>query len=301
MSRHKKIATFIGNCHNSGMKIFLQKSKQFLETYDTRLHASWRLIREKKSVHVEDVKAADLFIFQPLRPVYGCYSTDPRVEGSIGSLLKDSCISVSYPYTYYSALWPLCQAGAGENQINRWFGSEAIDGLRNCGMSDRGILNMYEKDKIDWLYESRHKETLEILRKKESITNIRISKFIEDNFRKKDLFLIPQHPSSLVFLEKANQVLEILGMDKITEDTIIGENDAELGDTTYQLPSNRFPIHASAVEYYGLEFVTSYHSPEYTKEFYKQRLIQYLNMFPRDKTSANWRNFEENYVPEDIK
>ena len=75
----------------------------------------------------------------------------------------------------------------------------------------------------------------------------------------------------------------------------------ELGDTTYQLPSNRFPIHQSAIKYYGLEFVTSHHSPGYTQEFYKQRLIQYLNMFPRDKTSANWRNFEENYVPEDIK
>ena len=283
------------------MRIFLQKSKQFSETYEIKQHANWRIMREKKSVHVEDVKAADLFIFQPLPPHHGCYSTDPRVKGSIGSLLKDSCVPISYPYTYYSALWPLCQAGAGENQINRWFGSEAIDALRDLDVNDYDIVGVYDRDEIDWLYESRHEETLKILRKKESITDIKISKFIEDNFRKKDLFLIPQHPSSLVFLEKANQVLEILGMDKITEDTIIGENDAELGDTTYQLPSNRFPIHSSAVEYYGLEFVTSYHSPAYTKEFYKQRLIHYLNMFPRDKASADWRNFEENYVPEDIK
>jgi hypothetical protein len=297
----KKIATLIGNCHNSGMRIFLQKSKQFRETYEFKQHANWRLIREKKSVHVEDVKAADLFIYQPLAPAYGCYSTDPRVKDSIGSLLKDNCVAISYPYTYYSALWPICQAGAGTDQANRWFGSEAIDVLRLSGAKDQEILELYNKDKIDWLYESRHNETIEILRKKESITDIKISKFIEDNFRKKDLFLIPQHPSSLVFMQKANQVLEAISMDKITVDQLIGDNDAELGDTTYQLPSNRFPIHPSAVEYYGLEFVTSYHSPGYTKEFYRQRIIEYMNMFPRDKSSDHWRNFEENYIPEDIK
>jgi hypothetical protein len=210
-------------------------------------------------------------------------------------------VAISYPYTYYSALWPICQAGAGTDQANRWFGSEAIDALRLSGAADREILELYNNDKIDWLYESRHAETIEILRKKESITDIKISKFIEDNFRKKDLFLIPQHPSSLVFMQKANQVLEAIGMDKITIDQLIGDNDAELGDTTYQLPSNRFPIHSSAVEYYGLEFVTSYHSPGYTKEFYRQRIIQYMNMFRRDKSSDHWRNFEENYIPEDIK
>ena len=297
----KKIATFIGNCHNSGMKIFLQKSKQFSETYECRQHANWRLIREKKSVHIEDVKASDLFIYQPLAPAYGCYSTDPRVKDSIGSLLKDNCVSVSYPYTYYSALWPICQAGAGVDQANRWFGSEAIDSLRKSGAKDSEIINLYNNDKIDWLYESRHHETLDILRKKESITDVKISKFIETNLKSKDLFLIPQHPSSFIFMEKANQVLEKLGMDKLTEDQIFSMNDAELGDTTYQLPSNRFPIHLSAVEYYGLEFITHQHIPSFTKKFYRERIMDYMKMFPNKERSDHWRNFEENYIPEDLK
>jgi len=295
----KKIATFIGNCHNSGMNVFLQKSKQFSETYECRQHTSWQMIKDKKSIPVDDVMNADLFVYQPLAPVHGCYSTDPNVEGSIGTILKDTCTQISYPYTYYSALWPICQAGVGEDQKHRWFGSEAIDSLRLQGANDHEILKMYDKDDINWCYITRHEETLGILRKKESITDVKISKFIEIHLKHRELFLIPQHPTSIVFHEMTNQVLEKLGMDRLPEDQNLEDNEAFLLDSSYGQPSNRWPIHDSAIEFHGLEYTSDHFSQMHAKGFYRRLLIIYMRMFSKNAASEHFRNFEECYTPND--
>jgi hypothetical protein len=47
---------------------------------------------------MKDVEEADLFVYQPLRPEHGCYSTDPTIVGSIGYYVNNKCIKITHPY-----------------------------------------------------------------------------------------------------------------------------------------------------------------------------------------------------------
>lgn len=267
---------FIGNCQNGGLKDFLLLSEEFKNTFETKWYANWQLIENQDSIPMQDVQEADLFIYQPLRPEHGCYSTDPTIEGSIGYYVNDKCITITHPYIFSSYFWPIFQAGQGKNS-NRWFGAEVIDKLLSDGLTKNEILNLYRNDKIDWEYKRRFEDSTQILKNKESITDLKISEFIEDNLNDQLLFLIPQHPTSIIFLNLANQVLKKLNMKELDESIIKTVNDLGLEDTTYNSESNLFPLHESAIDYFQLNFGKQYSQD--SNHFYEQRLITYLQNF----------------------
>jgi Polysaccharide biosynthesis enzyme WcbI len=266
-------ALFIGNCQNSGLIHYLSKNKEFSINYEIKQYANWQLIENQTSLPMGDIQSADLFVYQPLRPVHGCYSTDPTIEGSIGYYVKDSCIKISYPYIFSSAMWPIVQAGYNQN---RWFGSEIIEELVEKGLNKNDILNLYNENKINWKYQERFKNSLNILKQKESITDIIVSDFIEDNYKNELLFLIPQHPTSSVFLYVANKILEKLNLSPLGGEVIEGVNDAKIEDSTYHLPTCMFPLHKSAIEDYELNYGKEY--LENSNKFYAQRISTYLDI-----------------------
>lgn len=263
----------IGNCQNTGIIHYLSQSKQFSSTYQVKQYANWQLIRNNCEVPMMDIQSADLFIYQPLRIVHGCYSTDPSVEGSIGYYVSDKCIKLSYPYIFSSALWPLVQKG---QNINTWFGNEAIDKLLSLGMRTDDIINLFHQNRIDWEYKDRFQKSIQILKNKETLTDIKVSNFIEKNITERLLFLIPQHPTSIIFLNVANQILEKLNMEKLSENIIDSINDPGLPDSTYNDLNGMHPLHQSIIQDFELKF-----GEEYTKnsqEFYTQRILNYLHL-----------------------
>lgn len=263
----------IGNCQNDGLMHYLSFSKEFTETYDMKHYTNWQLIRNNCAVPMHDIQNADLFIYQPLRIVHGCYSTDPTVEGSIGSYVKDSTIKIAYPYIFSSSMWPLVQKG---RNINIWFGGEIIDNLLSKGLLKDDIINLYFKNEINWDYRNRFKKSIEILKQKETITDIKVSNFIEKNLLDKLLFLIPQHPTSIVFLYVVNEILKRLNMKKLSMDIVRDVNDRNLPDSTYSHSSGMHPLHESLIEElnfnYGIEYLYD------SKEFYHQRILSYLHL-----------------------
>jgi len=271
MSKLKSL--FIGNCQNYGVKFFLLHSQEFSDTFETKWYANWELIENQSPIPMKDVQEADLFVYQPLRPEYGCYSTDPSIEGSIVYYVNDNCIKLTHPYVFSSAFWPIVQAGQGKNQ-NRWFGNEPIDMLLNNGLNKSEIFDLFYKNKIDWKYKKRFEHSIQILKNKESITDMKISDFIEKNFKNQLLFLIPQHPTSIIFLNLANQVLEKLNMKKLDESIIKTKNDIGMEDSTYHCKSKMFPLHESVINDFKLNFGKEYMQD--SKNFYEQRLLTYL-------------------------
>lgn len=274
----KQKSIFLGNCHNAGIITHLKKSIEFTETYEIEQFTNWQLLKYKISPPIESIKKCDLFIFQPLAAIYGCYSTYPDVPDSIGSFVKENCIKISFPYTFCSSLWPIIQSEKGKN---RWFGWEPIHKLKKSGMSVKDITEHYKNGLIDWEYEKRFSETISILKEKEKYTDVIISDFIINNLKKEPLFLIPQHPTSVVFLEIANQILEKLGMTKLDISSIISENEAGLPDSTYDRKNNKFPIHKSANQFYNFEYKLN---EEDSETFYFEKIIDYLNMNEGDST-----------------
>ena len=270
---NKQNCLFIGNCQNQGIIHYLSYSKEFMNTYNINSYANWQLIENQSEIPMKDIQEADLFVCQPLRPVHGCYSTDPSVKGSIGSYVKDDCIKFSYPYVFSSAMWPIVQAG--QNQ-NRWFGNEIIDELLLHGFSRNKIIEMHYENKINWKYKERFEKSVEILKEKETITNLKISDFIENNYRDKLLFLIPHHPTSIIFFHLANLILKGLNMNELDESVICGINDVGLPDSTYNQNSNMFPLHISAVQEYELNYGEEYLN--FSEDFYAQRIMTYLQL-----------------------
>lgn len=267
-------ALFIGNCQNGGLINFLKKSEEFDKKFETKFYANWQLIENQCQIPMADIQDADVFVYQPLRRVHGCYSTDPTIEGSIGYYVKKDCLKISHPYIFSSAMWPIVQAGKNQN---RWFGGEVIDNLvLNEKKTKNEILEMFLNNQIDWNYKNRFKESINILKNKESITDIKISDFILKNYTEKLLFLIPQHPTSLVFLTVANEVLKKLNIDLLNDNIISGINDIGLEDSTYDSRMGMFPLHKSAIIDYNLKYDMKY--LENSENFYTQRITTYLEM-----------------------
>ena len=266
-------ALFIGNCQNKGLIHYLSHSEEFVNTFNIKSYANWELIDNKESLPVVEIRNSDLFIFQPLPPVHGCYSTDPSVVNSIGYFVKPSCKKISYPYVYCSSLWPIVQAAMREN---RWFGGQSIDKLIKSGCTKQDIFQLFLDNKIDWEYESRFNETLTILKNKETLTDIKISDYIEQNIKTDILFLMPQHPTSIVFLELSNRILDKLNMKPLNRSIIKTVNDANLPDSTYELPTNTFPMHKSIANNGGFEYVVNYAYE--SDSFYLKRIEDYITL-----------------------
>lgn len=265
----KKKALFVGNCQSAAIRYYLNKNKDFSSVYDTKLYTNWEMIREEQTLPTIDLQTADLFLYQPLPPVHGCYSTDPTVKDSIGSFVKSDCIKISHPYVFSSAFWPIYEVRRGG-----WFGFEAIDKLILDGLNLQDIMNLYENNSIDWLYGNRMNESISILKSKEELTDIKMSDFILQNYQSSLLFLTPPHPTSTIVNEMANRILEKLGFE--TNNHIVeGINDFGFEDSCYSRPSRMYPIHKSAADFFGFTFADPYISDSHV--FFRQRIVDYFN------------------------
>jgi hypothetical protein len=124
------------------------------------------------------------------------------------------------------------------------------------------------------MYKERFEKSIGILKEKETLTNLKISDFIETHYKDRLLFLIPHHPTSIIFLYLANLILKKLNITEVDETAILQINDVDLPDSTYNTSSNMFPIHISSIQDYGLNYGEEY--LEQSVDFYSQRIITYL-------------------------
>ena len=269
----KLSALLIGNCQNSGLVTYLKKNKEFADNYEIKIYANWEMIKNKDSLPIKELLNADLFVYQPLPDIYGCYSTDPTVPDSLIHHLKSSCIQISYPYVFNSALWPIYQKNHGQNS---WYGDNVINKLLLSKATHDDIIKLYQSNQIDWEYENRFSESISILKTKEIITDVKISNYIESELQNRLLFLIPQHPTSIIFFNIVNQILAKLKMNQLNEDVILDKNETKLPDSTYNNPNGMFPIHSSVINHYRLKNCDSYVLD--ANQFYLNKLIKYMNM-----------------------
>ena len=71
-------------------------------------------------------------------------------------------------------------------------------------------------------------------------------------------------------------ILEKLNIEKLSQDVIVGINDTNIEDSTYNLPTCMFPLHSSSIADYELEYGEEYING--STEFYLQRIKTYLDM-----------------------
>lgn len=157
-----------------------------------------------------------MFIYQNNGASYGeKSSTDFLLK-----MLKPNCLKISFPNSYYK----------GYNPETTYLKHNGIIVKRFCDYHDSNVIKDYllgksESDVVssildieyysnDFIWENA-KNSLSELRKREIITDINISDFIEENWTKIKLFHSMNHPTNLVLLEVADRILTNLGLPKL--------------------------------------------------------------------------------------
>jgi hypothetical protein len=110
------------------------------------------------------------------------------------------------------------------NASIKYVNIEPILNLKKQGFSLEKILDKYDKNEIDFNYQERFKKTINILKEKEKDTDVKVSQFIIDNYKKYKLFnyhnLIDleitycNHPSNILITYYVNQILSLIGGKK---------------------------------------------------------------------------------------
>ena len=129
----------------------------------------------------------DIFLFQPMDIKHGKYST--LCEDGILSMLKPSCLRISFP-SIYADLWPMYEEYGG------YYGGEHILKLKDEGKSLEEIFQMLKNGDIQFNLKERYRLSFKYLRMREKSCTIQsISSFIEDNIKESRLFYSQNHPT----------------------------------------------------------------------------------------------------------
>jgi len=219
------------NCQYRGLHYFLQKSIKNIKY--THLE-NYTLIKNKQTIPIDIMKQADIFIYQPIDKKYGIYSTDTIIENNIMSYLPLNCKKISVPYIFHSSLWVFALPAYGDIVGGRYsdfeyIGRESIINLKANGYSLAEVLQLYSNGEIDFEYQNRFNKSIEILKKKEEICDIKVSEFIEKNIRKHKLFYSCRHPTTCVFIHCVNQVLSILEYNDKYDEFSYPEDVSKIG------------------------------------------------------------------------
>ena len=255
------------NCQGGGIKHFLEKSKEIQNKYKSIYHIrADDLVFKKNNLDLNYVKNANVFIYQHIDDRHGDIGTN-----NILNFLNPDCIKISFTYIYNNSFYPvkgpLIIEHSHKSKLCKiiYDNSEVITKLIDDNKTLEEIYELYENNMIDFLFEERWNNTMKILQTREKKCDIKISDYIIQNFKKERLFLIENHPTSVIFIQVVNQILEILKIDKLNIN--YGINDANL--------LGILPIDISSKNYFNYEFDIDNDSTEYYKKIIKNIYLFY--------------------------
>lgn len=166
--------------------------------------------------------------------------------------LSPNCKIISFPYIYNSSLWVLIPPANIDGYIgnytdmDKYINREPIENLKKKGYSIDAVLKMYSDGEIDFNYNNRFNNSIQILKKKEEICDVKIAEFIEKNIRKHKLFFTQNHPTTCIFIHCVNQILTILGHNAKYDEFAYPENLCNL--------LGEWPHSSYDIEYWNFDY-----------------------------------------------
>lgn len=261
----KKCIIF-GNCQASTVKQYLSELSCFSEKYEIYTYANWQLIQNKEAVPTHHLEDADLIIYQPLRDIHGCYSTNKQNPESFFNLLNERCKTISFPRLHNNSLWPIFHKHNNKREL---YGT-----IKNKVGSMDELLYLYNNNLIDYDFDTRQCSNYSLSKEREADTDIKIIDYIYGNLHKHKLFLTHDHPTSRVFNEVAKQVCEHLDIEyDHKKGMTYDENYVNLQDSVYGHSTKQYPLSRYAIKHFGFEFISEEDSN--ADSFYKDRTIDF--------------------------
>lgn len=211
------------------------------------------------------LKKCDIFIYQPVNESYGIYSSNNLIK-----YLNNNCIKIGIPFVYIDSFFPLIKKnlahsidGGNISDDNTILNKDVILNLKKT-YTNKEIIELYYKNKIDFNYEIRFIENINRMREKEKECNVKITDFILENYKKQKLMYLHHHPNKKVLDHIAIQVFNLLN---IKNNIIENKWNGKLSDEEY-------PYHQTSIEHFKFNFNSDANSIEY----YLNLINNILNM-----------------------
>jgi len=217
------------------------------------------------------IQEADVFIYQPIAEKHGVLSTNKLVKYSITNFLPENCLSISFPYAYNNALWPVFSEGKSIK-----IDSLLLKAAKNSS-SEKELISLYNSGNIRFEFYDRFETTSQILEEKESYCDVKISKYIRANVNKKRLFLTQNHPATDLFIEMSRQVIKIVSKNlgfNFDEQNYVSENTG-LNANVVGIPGY-YPIDIYSLRHYNFHFMRD--PDEFASHYYEAYLCAVYNL-----------------------
>lgn len=194
-----KFCVIYANCQGEYLKKILSKSKIFTNIYTQIEHfENYKLINEKQPIP-SYVCNADLFIYQPVNSYHNKLST----THIINNILKKECKVISFPYIYNNAIWIYDKKGDFDKIFKNLF----------LNFSLEETLAKFKNLEIDFNFQKRFENTMNILKTREQTTDIKVHQYILDNFKKKKLFISEPHPTIHIYYHCTIELFKLLNLN----------------------------------------------------------------------------------------
>lgn len=221
--------TVYGNCQARIMPSVLNSSKVFKSMFQyVNVKTVHTITIEELDYYINEVlPQLDLFIFQPVSKKYNNneqYSTDFLL-----SKLKPDAISISFPSCYFTGYTPeikhtkLVRDGINKDEFDyhdqnliKYFLSEASPQPQDFILSDKFYSEEFSLQVVEESLKELERRESSIFGSEKQI-DIKVSKFIRDNYQKERLFHTVNHPSKPLFIYLGEAILDFLTIkDKVT-------------------------------------------------------------------------------------
>lgn len=209
----RKVLAFYGNCQITAYNSLLVTSEELLEKYIVINMVPVQIMGNYK-VHLTEAffREIDVFVYQRVREnnKYGREVSTDILAGYLRTDARKICI----PNAYFTGYFPQICVDPYNIDQPEICGKAFSSGDKNVRrMTDEGM-TVEEISAIldtDYFYSVRevkanYDETMESLRQREKDSDVKISDFIEEWFRKRQLFFTENHPTCFLLNEVLKRV-----------------------------------------------------------------------------------------------
>ena len=209
---------FYMDCRAIGLLYYLKNKIIFNPTrYEVhivgRFSEKGYLTEENHNLDIELLKNADIFIYQFIDKEYLIYSTDPFLKNeNILSYLSDKCIKIGLQGTYMDCFWSIIPAPIYRN-------SDFFNSIKD--KTPEYIISAFQNKELDFNLKERFNKNIEYTLSREEYWKngflndnnyyfISSIDFIKNNYKEHRLFFTHCHPTSYIFIQQTNEIINII-------------------------------------------------------------------------------------------
>lgn len=218
---YKKKVVIYGNCHAEAICKILSLVSGFTKKYELCPILPICNIKSEDYFKKKVFSECDIFIHQSIR-LNNRYGEQYASEKII-KLLKHECEIIAIPNVYHMPICFFSQYSTKEefkrNGITYFFRDSIIDTLYKQGYSIKKIVEKYNTNMLDEsIINDDFKRFIAKVESREKDWDIKISKFITDNYKQHQLFFDPNHPTMYFLKYIAKCCMDILEVEYTEEE-----------------------------------------------------------------------------------